>query len=171
MTDQQDVSVSRQAIAVHDRSLPGKVTGRLKRALLAMVWEGRKRKDAAEVSRMTDHSLRAALKRPHVMAFYLKELEVLRTSERARSIFRLTELREQDSNKMAAVNAIKALEQITDEPLPLGGRALQPGVTIVIGSMPPDARTIGPHAAGVVIDMASDQETEGRPPAPPHETP
>jgi hypothetical protein len=39
MSTENYAPVTRQAIAARDRSLPGKVTGRLKRVLDAMVWE------------------------------------------------------------------------------------------------------------------------------------
>ncbi len=73
---------SRQALAAKDRSLPGKVTGRLKRAIDLMVWEAASRSDAAKTVGMTDHSMRQALKRPHVMAYYTGELGVRRASGR-----------------------------------------------------------------------------------------
>jgi hypothetical protein len=96
---------TRQAIAAKDRSLPGRVTGRLKRAVDAMVWQAASRKEAAEMAGMTDHSLRAALKRPHVMAHYLAECEVLRLSGRAKRLHRLEEIAASDKNLNASVAA------------------------------------------------------------------
>jgi hypothetical protein len=94
---------TRQAAAVAGRSAPLKVTGKLKIAIETMVWSGACRADAAKVSGLTDHSLRSALKKPHVKAAYLAELEVLRLSARARAFHRLVELSEQNDNKGAAV--------------------------------------------------------------------
>src|SRR5262249_40548519 len=74
---------TRQAIAARDRSLPGRVTGKLYRAIDAMVWAGSSRKEAAQMAGLSDHGLRQALRRPHVLAFYLSECEVLRLSGRA----------------------------------------------------------------------------------------
>jgi hypothetical protein len=108
------INPSRQALAARDRSLPGRVTGRLRAALDAMVWEAASRREAAEKAGMTDHSLRQALRRPHVMAYYRTECEVLRLSGRAKRLHRLEALAEQDGNRNAAVAAIKAAEQIGD---------------------------------------------------------
>lgn len=101
---------TRQAAAIPGRSSPGKVTGKLRRAIEAMVWEGARRKEAAQIAGIKDHSLRAALKKPHVLAHYRSELEVLRESERARNLLRLCEIRDQDDNKGAAVKAIQVLD-------------------------------------------------------------
>jgi hypothetical protein len=69
-----------------------------------------------------------------VKQFYLAELDVLRTSERARNIHALVDVRDQLENKMARVQAVKALEQISDE-MPAGrGSQSQPGLTIVINT-------------------------------------
>lgn len=123
---------TRQAIAAKDRSAPRKVTGRLKRALDIMVWVGEPRATAARSAGMTDDSLRSALTKPHVKAYYTQQLEVLRTSERSRNIHRLTEIRDA-ANNMPAVNAIKALEQIPDDHGVSGSSVKVPGVVIFIG--------------------------------------
>ncbi|CCE06447.1 hypothetical protein BRAS3843_1730016 [Bradyrhizobium sp. STM 3843] len=128
---------SRQAVAAQDRSAPGQVTGRLRTAILAMVWEGARRAQAAEKAKMTDHSLRAALKKPHVLAFMNAELRVLRESERPKTIHRLTELRDQDRNANAAVAACKALEQISDaEAAKPGSNTLPqaPGLVVILNA-------------------------------------
>lgn len=108
------------------------VNGRNRVAIDAMVWEGLNRKQAAEKAGIKDHALYVALSKPHVKAYYLKQLDVLRTSERARNIHTLAEVRDQTSNQMARVQAVKALEQISDEEQ--GNRTTQtsPGMVIVI---------------------------------------
>ena len=100
---------TRQAAAIAGRSAPGKVTGKLKLAIEAMIWSGACRADAAKVSGLTDHSLRAALKKPHVKAVYLAELEGLRLSARARAFHRLVELSEQNDNRGAAGAAVRTM--------------------------------------------------------------
>lgn len=132
MTDTPFAPPTRQAVAAVDRSLPNKVTGRLRTALLDMVWKASHRDDAALANRMTVHGLREALKRPHVMAFYNRELEVLRASERPRNIHRLCEIRDAGNN-MPAVNAVKALELLDSEAKERPNAAIaSPGVTIRI---------------------------------------
>jgi hypothetical protein len=128
---------TRQALEAVNRSYPGKVTGRLRAALLDMVWKGSRRDDAAKANSMSIHGLREALRKPHVKAFYLAELGVLRESERPRTFHRLCGLRDQDENKNAAVAAAKALEQISDEPLHSNATVTSPGVTIRILNVVP----------------------------------
>lgn len=123
---------------VIDRSLPGKVTGRLKRAMDALVWEGLPRAQAAAKGPMSEHSLYDALRRPHVRAYYLQQLEVLRLSTRARNIRVLEEIRDDDANQMARVQAIKALEQMSDAAPATSNDNHLPGLTIrIIGTQPP----------------------------------
>ena len=134
MTDETQLP-TRQAIAAMDRSAPLKVTGKLKVAIDNMVWKGARRATAAKQAGMTDHSLRAALKKPHVKAAYLSELQVLRESERARNILTMIEVRDGKghSNPMARLNAAKTLEGL-DDVLPAGSLdpRQQPGICIVI---------------------------------------
>jgi hypothetical protein len=74
MTDTPTTLPTRQAIGVKGRSAPGKVTGRLRIAIEAMVWKSARRHEAATEAGMTDHSLRAALKKPHVKAELLRRI-------------------------------------------------------------------------------------------------
>jgi hypothetical protein len=80
---------------------------------------------------MTRESLRAALSKPHVKAFYLAQLEVLRSSEKARNIHRLVAIRDA-ANNMPAVQAIKALEQLEDIATHSSNVQRSPGLQIVI---------------------------------------
>ena len=113
MTTDQD-EPSRQAIAAKDRSGKLTVSGKLKVALDTMLFDAARRPDAAKAAGMTDHSLRAALRKPHVRSYYNAGLEVLRTSERARNISALAKVRDGSENDMAVVSAAKALEQIAE---------------------------------------------------------
>lgn len=109
-----------------------KVNGKNRAAIDAMVWQGLNRRDAAKTAGLTDHALYTALTKPHVKAYYLSQLDVLRTSERARNIHALVEVRDQLDNKMARVQAVKALEQISDDAPANGGGSALPGLQIVI---------------------------------------
>jgi hypothetical protein len=146
-----DTQPTRQAIAAIDRSLPGKVTGRLRKAVDLMVWQAARRADAALAAGMTDHSLRAAFRRPHVMAYFNRELEVLRAGERPRNIARLCEIRDAADN-MPAVNAIKVLEQLDAEAISRpSANSPTPGVVINVISASPsppviDAMPFAPSA-------------------------
>jgi hypothetical protein len=147
MTNPPTTVPTRQAIAAKDRSAPRKVTGRLRAALIEMIWKGSRRAEAAQANGMTDHSLREALRKPHVKAFYLAELGDLRESERPRTFHRLVELRDQDENRNAAVAAAKTLEAVSDEQQPRSAGADQPGVTIRI------VNVVQPQPAGRMIDV------------------
>jgi hypothetical protein len=141
----QSQQPTRQQLAAVDRTKPGKVTGRLKVALHAMVWLGMKRAQAAEHAGLKEQSLYVALCRPHVRTYYLAQLEVLRTSERARNIHTLAEVRDQTSNQMARVQAVKALEQLEDQPASRGGAQQAPGFVIVVQqALTPQQRNIQP---------------------------
>jgi hypothetical protein len=61
---------TRQAAAIEGRSRRGTVTGKLKAALDLMVWSGERRAHAAEKAGLADSSLRAALRKPHVLQHY-----------------------------------------------------------------------------------------------------
>jgi hypothetical protein len=128
---------TRQAIAAKDRSGKLTVSGKLKVALDAMLFDAASRSDAAKTAGMTDHSLRAALRKAHVSAYYNRGLQVLRQSERARNISALAEVRDQTGNAMARVAAVKALEQLSDEAdRTPAGPVTVPGLTILIVNAP-----------------------------------
>lgn len=116
MTDQPlTQQPTRQQIAARDRTAPGKVTGKLRRALDLMVWQGKPRDEAAAEAGMSVHGLREALRRPHVRQALHAELEVLRTSERPRNIHALAEIRDQSGNQNARVAAVRTLEQMAED--------------------------------------------------------
>jgi hypothetical protein len=142
-----DVAPTRQARAIAGRSAPGKVTGKLKLAIETMVWSGACRADAAKVAGLTDHSLRSALKKPHVKQAYLAELEVLRLSARARAFHRLVELSEQNENRGAAVAAVRTMVLEGQDEAKRGFGATQsPGLTILIVPASEPPQPVGPPA-------------------------
>lgn len=107
----------------------------VQRAIEGMVWQGYKRADAAKYAGLQPKSFYHALRLPHVKAHYLAELEVLRTSGRARAFHRLEELAEQDENRGAAVRAIETILRIAEDPSAVSGNPRRaPGVVIVIGN-------------------------------------
>jgi hypothetical protein len=141
MLSDQPVSVSVSGSAAnlpakpkpHQKSEPKLVVnGKNRAAIDAMVWEGLTRKAAAEKAGLKDHALYVALTKPHVKAYYLAQLDVLRTSERARNIHTLAEVRDQTSNQMARVQAVKALEQLSDDPVGSAAQSQSPGVVVQI---------------------------------------
>jgi hypothetical protein len=109
-----------------------RVTGKVRVALEAMVWDCLPRAKAAKKAGISEHGLYKALRKPPVKAFYMAQLEVLRTSERARNIHTLVDVRDQKKNQMARVQAVKALEQIDDVEHASRGTQMQPGLQIVV---------------------------------------
>jgi hypothetical protein len=109
-----------------------RVTGKVRTAIEAMVWEGLPRAKAAEKAGISEHGLYKALRKPPVKAFYMEQLDVLRTSERARNIHALVEVRDGTGNAMARVGAVKVLEQISDEAGSHRSSVTPPGLTIII---------------------------------------
>ena len=122
----------RRAVAAETDTRDRKVSGRVRKAILAMVYDGLTDNKAAVLAGLTINALRLAMKTAHVRGFYVRELEVRRTNERGRNIQRLTEIRDA-ANNMPAVNAIKMLEEIDaiDQAHRRGANSL-PGLAIVI---------------------------------------
>ncbi len=131
MTDQAVAELTRAQLAAQERSAPGKVTGKLRRAIDAMVWQGLRRDDAAAAAGLQVHSLREALRKPHVKQAYLAECEVLRVSGLARNIHRLEEIRDA-ANNMPAVQAIDRLMRSPDADQVRPGAVMAPGLVVQI---------------------------------------
>lgn len=129
---------TRQALAIEGRSGKGVVSGKLKTALDLMIWEGIKRDDAAAKAGLKDHSLKVALRKPHVLSYFNGELAALRQSLKAKNIHRLDGIADASPNQMAKVQAIRTLEQLTEhaDQRPGGGSAPPAGLTIVVVQPP-----------------------------------
>lgn len=112
-----------------------------------MVWQGLPRKQAAEAAGISEHGLYKALRKPPVKALYLSEMDVLRTSERARNFHVLCEVRDQTANQMARVNAVKALEQVDDD-TERKAASRTPGVVIQIVQQGPAVTSVMAHEHG-----------------------
>jgi hypothetical protein len=151
-----DLPPTRQAIAAKDRSGKLTVSGKLKVAIDLMLFEAASRSEAASKAGMTDHSLRAALRKSHVTAYYNQGLHVLRTSERARNISALARVRDTSENGMAVVSAAKALEQLAETESTAGrGSAVPvtPGMQLVI--IQPSTPAVTPQTIDVTTSKNS----------------
>jgi hypothetical protein len=149
MTENLPAEPTRQAIEAKGRAAPGRVTGKLKAAIDRMVWFGDRRPDAATAAGLTDHGLRSALRKPHVLGYLRSELALLREGERPRNVHRLAALRDQDDNRNAAVAAINVLEKLTDDPRSAVNISLHvsAGYIIDLTDAPRDFVVVGPKAA------------------------
>jgi len=125
------------------KSLPKRVTGKLKAVCDAMVWDGMRWDEAAMKMNFRTRSMRMAMQRPHVLRYIAAQRRVLLAQSSGQNLHRLGELRDQDSNPAAAVQAARALEALAIEAR--GG----PGGGALAG---------GPRA-GYIIDLSGEQPT------------
>lgn len=110
----------------------------------ALTWQ----EAAAEVG-MSTRNMRLALERPHVRTYLAEQKQVFRASASAQNISRLVAIRDQDENKMAALQAVKLLEEGTD---PGGNDApvRTPGISIQIVNMPAADNVSGDNRPQVI---------------------
>lgn len=160
MTDQLDTAtaLTPRQIARRTASAPGRVTGRLRRALDAMALDGITDNAAAVQTGITVTALRLALLRPHVRAYYRQQLDVARTRESGANIRRLVEIRDA-ANNMPAVQAIRMLERIDEDSQRDSGRApIAPGLVIVVnnGAAPM------PHSPTIEAKPLTDNDDVGQ---------
>lgn len=87
-----------------------KVTGRLRTAIQAMVFDGLNRTQAAEAAGLQDHSVREALKRPHVLAYLNEQMEVLRTGARPQALNRIIHLTTNAESERVQLDAATYLD-------------------------------------------------------------
>jgi hypothetical protein len=137
MTDTSLATSPLQSLPTAKQAQTVKITRKVRDAIENMVWHGLPRDQAAEKAGLSDHGLYKALRSPPVKQHYLSELDVLRTSERARNIHRAVEIREQTTNQMASIQAIKLLEQISDDAPASRGSVSLPGLVIVVNTGTP----------------------------------
>lgn len=84
---------AQQAAALIKKEKKAPVVGDKTRAAIdAMVFDGKQRKEAAEVAGMSDETLRQMLLKPHVLAYLNEQQEVLRTSFRPRALRKMGDL-------------------------------------------------------------------------------
>lgn len=131
-----DVSTSiapRAPALTPDKPKRLQVRGKLVKAIRYMIEGGGH--DFAEAARVADMhaaSIRNAFQKPHVIAYVRQQTQVFRTAVCTKNVSRLAELRDQDDNRSAAVQAVRALERLSevDEARPSSHEA--PGLVIVV---------------------------------------
>ena len=122
---------------------PKRITPKLQRAVAAMVWKGLPRDEAAVHAGMTPDGLYQAMRKPHVKAYLLAEMEVLRTSAIPRNFHLLETIAETADNDMAKVAAIRQMGRRDDMSDIRGNIGAQsPGLTIQIVTDAPKPLTI-----------------------------
>jgi hypothetical protein len=127
-----DTPPSRQAIQAQTASRPLRVTGKLAIACKRIVWEGEELDIAAKAAGLTTRTLRLALERPHVISWIRAQREVFRAHVSAQNIHRAKKMRDESDNQMAALGAMKLIEQIGDQSAPGAQQPASPGLVIVV---------------------------------------
>jgi hypothetical protein len=151
MTDDTDTNLP---ATTPKRSPPGKVGGRLKQCIDAMVWRNLTDNEAAVEFKMHVTSIRKALKLPHVLRYLKEQREVLHARELARNSHTLIDVRDNSPNGMARIAAVRELERASDEGEQRGAIARSPGFVIVVNP-PAEAMPVRHTAAlGPVITVA-----------------
>lgn len=107
-----------------------------------MVYRGRSRKEAAEAVGIKETSLYQALRNPQVLKHYNDCLDVLRTSERPKSVHKIASLRDKAESERVQLEAAKYLD---------GGDRRDGGVQVNVGI------SIQP---GYVVDVSGGQSDE-----------
>ena len=127
---QNQVAFADNSRLARNKTPPTRITTRVTRAVEHIVETGAAYNEAAAHVGMSTYRLRLALDKPHVIAFMRNRLHVSRELRSPKNFHRLCEIADAENN-MPAVNAIKALEQLSDEPTNKPNIA-SPGVTIRI---------------------------------------
>lgn len=114
----------------------GKIGGSLKRALDYMVHAPGRCTDneAAALVGLSVTAIRNALRRPEVRRYLLEARQVLRTAMLADNLKVLAEVKDQKANQMARLAAVRAIENMTDDPIAAPGVAQRPGLIVVINT-------------------------------------
>jgi hypothetical protein len=124
------------------------LTPKNKAAVELMVFDGLKRSEAAELVGLTDHALRTALTKPHVLAYLNEQMEVLRTSGRPRALHTMIELLESknDSTKFKAAEYLDGMNRSSHQ---VGATQINLQVNNTVKVTP-----------GYVIDLTPDSDEE-----------
>lgn len=129
------------------RSKPHRVTGSLKQACDLMIWGGEDGvalawDEAARRVGLRVRNMRLALEKPHVRQYLNQQRQVFCSQASAANISRAVKIRDDNSNKMASVAAMKFIEEVASErPANAPGRVSTPGIVIVVNTQR-DARMI-----------------------------
>ena len=142
-----------QALSAKTRSPAGRVQGKLRIALNAMVFEGLPLDKAAQAADLTTRALRSAIEKPHVRKYLREQKQVFRASVSSQNIHVLADLRDKSGNDMARLGAVKVLEQIDDPASGNNGQIKAPGFTIIVNTT--DAK---PTISATYKDITANEE-------------
>lgn len=95
-------------------SKPRRVTGALKDALDAIVFEGAEMDAAARRANITTRAVRLAMEKPHVLAYVRAQRALLTSEVHASNVHHLKKLRSDSPNQLARLGAVREIENIVE---------------------------------------------------------
>lgn len=101
-----------------------RVTRKVKAAIEAMVCEGLTRQEAAAKAGMSDNGLYVALTKPHVLAFFNEQMEVLRTGARPRALRTIIDLADDAESERVQLDAAKYIDGMDRNGNTVGGQQI-----------------------------------------------
>ena len=125
-----DIAFADNTRLARNKTPTPRISRRMKRAIENIVHDRMALNEAAQANGFTTRTMRLALERPHVLAFYKQQVDVFKDCRLARNYHRLADIADAEDN-MPAVNAIKAMMMISDEQTN-NKQTTAPGVTIRI---------------------------------------
>jgi hypothetical protein len=126
-----------------------RISEHIKVAIHEMIYNGRTRKQAAEIAKIKDDSLYKILLKPDVLKYKNEIMRVFRESESERSFTKIVTLRDEAESQRVQLDAAKTIASMDDR--------FQPGQKIT------HAGTIGVKAVGYIIDLRDiDQDEPAR---------
>jgi hypothetical protein len=145
------------------------LTPAVRTAIEAMVFEGRKRAEAAEVAGLKDDSLRKALTKPDALAFLNECMEVLRTSARPRALHKMVDLLDAKTERIQFESA-KYLDGMDRPSHAVGATQVNvqvnntvnvtPGYVIRLGRTAPQIEHLEAHGRNALPDQADVPEED-----------
>jgi hypothetical protein len=136
------------------------VTPKVKVAIDDMIESGTDWTVAARNANLTVRAMRKALEKPTTLRYLKERKQVFRAQVSAGNIRRLAEIRDAADN-MPAVNAIRMLEELDEDPAAKASSARVPGFVIMIGAQVGAVMApVSGNDAKPLIENASVQDDE-----------
>jgi hypothetical protein len=125
-------------------SKPGRVSGKLKIALDAIIFEGAEMDASAKKAGITTRAVRLAMAKPHVIGYMRTQRATLVNELSASNVHHLRTMRAESPNQMVRLGAVRTIEDIADG---RGGRGSSVNVNVGVAIQ-----------AGFILDLREDDE-------------
>jgi hypothetical protein len=147
----QHVAFADNSQLARNKTPKPRITPRVKSTIDAVVHHRKPWDEAAIEAGLTTRAMRLAFEKPHVLAYYKQQMKVLRDARTVQNHYRLCDIADADNN-MPAVNALKALEMLSDNEQINRPNTPSPGISIRIVQVSNPPPPIDIKAAPRVID-------------------